>query len=310
MTASVVIPCYNVEAYIDECLDSVKLQGEYVEEIFCVDNNSSDNTINIILKWIENNPNQKITLLKEIKPGACAARNKPLELIKSEWIQFLDADDLLLESKISLQLQGSTGSDIIYDSFIKRGIDNHEIVVIPNSSIEIGILEGNLGNTCSNLWRTEAIKGIGGWNEDQTSSQEYDLLFRMYQNGAEFQRLDNCKTVIRERETGQISQGDQKLIWENYTVLRVRFFNQVIQPKNDNVLTNKALSIIFVANQILYQHNHHLAVKIYKTVLKPNHFILTATTVKNRLYNFTYRAFGFRFAEYIRGILINSDNKK
>ncbi|MGY8888390.1 MAG: glycosyltransferase family 2 protein, partial [Flavobacteriales bacterium] len=45
MSVSVVIPCYNVEDYIYECLDSVKLQGECVDEIFCVDNNSTDNTI-------------------------------------------------------------------------------------------------------------------------------------------------------------------------------------------------------------------------------------------------------------------------
>ena len=303
MSVSVVIPCYNVEKYIYECLDSVKLQGECVDEIFCVDNNSSDNTINVIENWIENNPDQNITLLKETKPGACAARNKPIDLIQSEWIQFLDADDLLLENKISLQIQGSNGSDLIYDSFVKRGPENSEIVIIPNIDVALGIMESNLGNTCSNLWRTVAIKDIGGWNEKQTSSQEYDLLSRLYQEGFSFQMQDNCKTVIRERVSGQISQGHQKLIWENYTNLRVSFFKQVIQPKKNIDLIKKSLTIIFGATQILYQHNPNLAIEIHDTTLKPNDFIPKATTVKSRFYVFTYIIFGYRFAECLRSML-------
>lgn len=303
MSASVVIPCYNVEKYIYECLDSVKLQGECVDEIFCVDNNSSDNTINVIVKWGENNPEQNITLLKETKPGACAARNKPLDLIRSEWIQFLDADDLLLEDKISLQIKGSNGSDLVYDSFVKRGPDNNDTVIIPNIDVALGIMESNLGNTCSNLWRTEAIKDIGGWSENQTSSQEYDMLSRLYQEGFSFQMQDNCKTVIRERVSGQISQGNQKLIWENYTNLRVSFFENVIQPHKDIALIKKSLTIIFGATQILYQYNPNLAVEIHDTVLKPNHFIPKATTLKIRFYVFTYRIFGYRFAECLRAML-------
>jgi len=303
MNVSVVIPCYNVEDYIYECLDSVKLQGNCVDEIFCVNNNSSDNTENIILSWIENNPNQNITLLKETKPGACAARNKPLELIQSKWIQFLDADDLLLEDKISLQIQGSNGSDIVYDSFVKRDLKGNDRVVSPCEKIETGIMKSNLGITSSNLWRTVAIKNIGGWSEDQTSSQEYDLMSRLYQEGFSFQRLDNCKTVIRERESGQISQGNQKLIWENYTNLRVRFFKQVIQPQKNIALIKKSLTIIFGATQILYQHNPSLAVEIHDTVLKPNHFKPKAKTVKSRLYVFTYMIFGYRCAECLRSML-------
>jgi glycosyltransferase involved in cell wall biosynthesis len=303
MSVSVVIPCYNVEDYIYECLDSVKLQGECVDEIFCVDNNSTDNTIKIIKNWRENNPEQNITLLTETKPGACAARNKPLELIKSEWIQFLDADDLLLEEKISLQIQGSNGSDLVYDSFVKRGTDNNETVITPNSEINLGIMESNLGNTCSNLWRTEAIKRVGGWNENQTSSQEYDLLSRLCQEGFSFQMQDNCKTVIRERVSGQISQGNQKLIWENYTKLRVSFFKHVIKPQKNIDLIKKSITIIFGATQILYQHNPNLAVEIHDTVLKPNHFIPKATTVKSRIYVFIYMIFGYRYAECLRSML-------
>lgn len=303
MSVSVVIPCYNVEKYIYECLDSVKLQGECVDEIFCVDNNSSDNTINVIENWIENNPDQNITLLKETKPGACAARNKPIDLIQSEWIQFLDADDLLLEDKISLQIKGSHGSDIVYDSFVKRDLKGNDRVVFPCENIEIGIMESNLGITSSNLWRTVAIKDIGGWNENQTTSQEYDLLSRLYHSGFSFQKLDKCKTVIRERVSGQISQGHQKLIWENYTNLRVSFFKQVIQPKKNIDLIKKSLTIIFGAIQILYKHNPNLAIEIHDTILKPNHFIPNATTVKSRFYVFTYKMCGYRFAERLRTIL-------
>ena len=49
--ATVIIPCFNVEDYIQECLDSVLLQGEAVQRTFIVDNNCTDSTILKVKEW-------------------------------------------------------------------------------------------------------------------------------------------------------------------------------------------------------------------------------------------------------------------
>src|SRR5262245_30498803 len=94
--ATVIIPCHNVEDYVVECLGSVCEQGAVVHHIYCVNNNSSDRTVEIIEAWQVEHPDVKLTLLDESKPSASAARNAPLAHVETEWIQFLDADDLLL----------------------------------------------------------------------------------------------------------------------------------------------------------------------------------------------------------------------
>ena len=99
---SVIIPAYNVEAYIAPCLGSVLAQSYPKLEIICVDNNSTDNTLQKLEALREKHP--EIILLTEEKQGAPAARNAGLHIAKGEWIQFLDADDILLPGKISRQV--------------------------------------------------------------------------------------------------------------------------------------------------------------------------------------------------------------
>ena len=47
-------------------------------------------------------------------------------------------------------------------------------------------MRGSMGNTISNLFRTSAVREIGGWNPTWTSAQEYELMFRLFQNRAKF----------------------------------------------------------------------------------------------------------------------------
>ncbi len=113
MLVSVVIPCYNVEDYIEECIHSAFAQTHKPIEVICIDNNSTDNTWQKLKQLQEKYPSLLID--KELKPGAPAARNKGLALSKGEWIQFLDADDLLLPEKIEHQaklLQNKNENDL------------------------------------------------------------------------------------------------------------------------------------------------------------------------------------------------------
>jgi glycosyltransferase involved in cell wall biosynthesis len=303
MNVDVIIPCFNVEDFIEECLDSVKLQGKCVRKVFCVDNNSTDNTVKTIQKWSTQNPDIDLLLLHEKKPGASSARNKPLSLVETEWIQFLDADDLLLGGKISVQLDHTKDCDVIYDSCLKKSTFGKIRKIKTEKNVELGLMKGALGNTCANLWRKSTLKDVEGWNEKLASSQESDLLIRIHGIGGRFKRLDSSKTLIREREFGQISQGNKKLLWENYTNLRVNFYHESIKPLKDNALENSALLCIFGAIQILHQYNPSLALQIHNTILKSSNFRPATKTIRSKLYLFIYQVFGFQSAERIRMLL-------
>lgn len=126
LQATVVIPCYNVEDYIRDCLDSVLRQGDAVHHTFLVDNNSTDSTISKVEEWHKAHPTFKLTISEEKKPGAPAARNNPLSQIETKWIQFLDADDLLIEGKISDQIQKFHQADIICAASKHLSLDGTE----------------------------------------------------------------------------------------------------------------------------------------------------------------------------------------
>ena len=92
---SVIIPCFNVEKYIINCLDSlIKQLDNYNYEIILIDDCSKDNTKGAIKEYISNLNENHITLLEnEENIGAGASRNKAVNISKYDLISFIDADD-------------------------------------------------------------------------------------------------------------------------------------------------------------------------------------------------------------------------
>jgi len=100
---SVIIPCHNVEEYIDEAIASVMAQTYMDFELILVDNNSTDNTLRILERWAINS--SRIRVLQEKGKGASRARNLGMSVARGNWIQFLDADDLMLPDKLERQIK-------------------------------------------------------------------------------------------------------------------------------------------------------------------------------------------------------------
>ncbi|MCX8738336.1 glycosyltransferase [Gilliamella sp. B2824] len=90
---SIIIPCYNVENYIKDCLDSLISQSYVSKEVICIDDGSTDNTISILEKYAS--CYEFIKIYKQTNQGVSAARNKGIELATGEYILFIDSDDIL-----------------------------------------------------------------------------------------------------------------------------------------------------------------------------------------------------------------------
>ena len=92
---SVIIPCYNAEKYINECLDSVLLQTLPIEmlELIIIDDASTDNTALIIEQYERKYPENILFIKCENKVGVGEARNIGLDYASGEYIAFIDADD-------------------------------------------------------------------------------------------------------------------------------------------------------------------------------------------------------------------------
>lgn len=92
---SVIIPAYNVEDYIKDCLDSVLSQKLKEYEIIIVNDGSTDNTQGIVELYIQNHPTIDIKCLYAEHRGPANARNIAMDIAKGKYISFIDADDRL-----------------------------------------------------------------------------------------------------------------------------------------------------------------------------------------------------------------------
>lgn len=90
---SVIIPVYNAEKYLADCLDSLKEQSYTDFEVIVVDDGSSDKTGNILAEYVRTDP--RFVVLRQPNLGAGCARNKGLKQAAGEYICFMDADDLV-----------------------------------------------------------------------------------------------------------------------------------------------------------------------------------------------------------------------
>ncbi len=98
---SVLMPLFNKEQYIAEAITSVLNQTYQNIELIVVDDGSTDDGFNIALKFASEN----VHVYKQANQGASEARNKAFSLSKGDFIQYLDADDLLDSNKIEEQVK-------------------------------------------------------------------------------------------------------------------------------------------------------------------------------------------------------------
>ena len=88
---SIIIPVYNVEKYLRECLDSILAQTFQDFEIICVDDGSTDKSLEILQEY--KRKDDRFVILQQRHSGAGSARNNGIRLAEGKYIQFLDSDD-------------------------------------------------------------------------------------------------------------------------------------------------------------------------------------------------------------------------
>lgn len=88
---SVIIPVYNVEPYLCQCLDSIITQTLQDIEIICVDDGSTDNSYTILQEYASKD--KRIIALRQQNSGAGIARNTGMKVTKGEYLAILDSDD-------------------------------------------------------------------------------------------------------------------------------------------------------------------------------------------------------------------------
>ena len=115
---SIIIPVYNAENYLEECLLTISQQTFTDFEILAINDGSSDRSLEILKQYQENEPRLKI--FSQVNKGVSAARNLGLDNAKGEYIAFVDADDWLHPESLEqyIEIAEKENSDIVISQFL------------------------------------------------------------------------------------------------------------------------------------------------------------------------------------------------
>ncbi len=135
---SIIIPAFNAERYIHECIESVLGQTYSNIEAIVVDDGSKDRTWDIICQLARRDV--RIKAFRQENKGVSAARNQALEMVKGEYCGFVDADDYLEKNAVEKLVQAIESSDADWVSFGYHRIDDNSRH-IGNSDFVTGFID-------------------------------------------------------------------------------------------------------------------------------------------------------------------------
>ena len=117
---SIIIPVYNVEKYLSDCLDSVVNQTYKDLEIICVNDGSTDNSLDILNEYCSKD--DRIFVVNKENGGLSSARNAGLAVAKGDFIMFLDSDDWIDNNtcEVALKQMMESNSDVAIWSYSKE----------------------------------------------------------------------------------------------------------------------------------------------------------------------------------------------
>ena len=181
-TVSVVIPTLNRCLLLKRAIDSVLNQSVSPNEVIVIDNGSSDETINMIST---NYPD--IIFLTEEKIGVSASRNQGIKKSNSEWVAFLDSDDVWepfkLEKQLSFNNRFKTNFRFIHtnETWIRNGKFLNQMKKHEKSG---GDLFKNCLKLCcispsSSMIKKEVFKDYGFFDEELQVCEDYDMWVRI-----------------------------------------------------------------------------------------------------------------------------------
>jgi glycosyltransferase involved in cell wall biosynthesis len=220
-TVSVLVPCRNQERFVAETIASVQAQTFRDWELIVVDDGSSDRSAQII----RSEPAVRAVLIAADDPrhGASAARNRALALARGRYIQYLDADDVLLPDALASRVAAleRTGADVAYAD-IQR-LEENERGEFTRGALEARALRSFASRddaaVVGGFWRPPAgllysrriVDAIGPWREYLTVAEDARYTMDAALAGARFVHVPGVSALYRVTRAASLSRRDRGL---------------------------------------------------------------------------------------------------
>jgi len=209
---SILIPCHNAERWVGQAVESALTQTYSPVEVIVDDDGSGDGSLEVLKRFRD-----RIRLERGPNRGGNVARNRLLELASGEWVQYLDADDYLLQDKVASQmayLREHPDTDVQYglvtkEDWTEEGV-SRDLQVIPEPRDPwILLARWYLPQTGGPLWRKSALLDVGGWKPNQPCCQEHELYLRLLTAGKRFAYCPHNGAIYRIWSEGTVCHRDK-----------------------------------------------------------------------------------------------------
>jgi len=186
---SIIIPCYNCSELISETVRSVINQSYTNYELKLVDDGSTDNTREVLIKIQKQYPDHEIHILHHEKLGPASTRNKAIQVSNGTFILPLDSDDQIacdyLEQTVR-EFRNDPTLDIVFTEAVFYGLKNK---IWATSDFSLPELFSFNQMTITSLFRKSCWENIGGFDEKLEGYEDWDFWISLAKSRAKFKRL-------------------------------------------------------------------------------------------------------------------------
>ncbi|MGI0488919.1 glycosyltransferase family 2 protein [Pantanalinema rosaneae CENA516] len=263
---SILIPCYNAELWLAETLESALNQTWQPIEIILVDDGSTDRSLAIAQSY----QSPKLKVITQPNQGASAARNWALKLAQGDFVQYLDADDVLAPDKIEQQVKRLLQEDansIASGAWARFYTDYSEAQFYPQPlwadfhPIDwlLCAWEGNwMMHPAAWLIPRPIVDRVGGWNESLSLNDDGEYFCRVVLASCAIKFCPESKVYYRSGINGSLS-GSKSLdawnsLWRSLQLDQTHVLNQEHSPRTRRACANRWQRLVYD----LYPHYPNL----------------------------------------------------
>lgn len=213
---SILVPCYNVESYISQCLDSILGQTLKDIEVICINDGSTDSTYEILRKYQKRD--SRIRVLNKENTGYGDSMNRGLDLVRGEYIGIVESDDFvdsdMYENLYTVAIEKDLELARCCYYFYENGVDRAELYPF----VPKGICFTPLENTSPfyqspsiwvNLYKTTWLreKKIRFLPTPGASYQDTSFSFKCYFECTKFLMINKCSLHYRQHPNSSVKSN-------------------------------------------------------------------------------------------------------
>jgi glycosyltransferase involved in cell wall biosynthesis len=304
---SILIPAYNSSQWVEFTLASALNQTWGKKEIIIVDDGSSDNTYDIISRY----KNYGVKIIRQENKGGCAARNEAYKNSNGDYIQWLDADDILDENKISIQMkcvEEINNEKVLFTSSWANFYRNPQKgKFIPNNLWKdltpVDWITYKMGdivwmNPASWLISRKLSELAGPWDENLRLDQDGEYITRVLLQAEYVKFVNEAKCYYRLENPKSVSKIRSKKSVESSFIASDKCINYLLSLENSARTREACIRYMQNRYQVYYPYHENLVEKANIIVNKLGGKLRTPRV--NLVYKYLELVFGKKVKDNIK----------